>query len=119
VKYEEIEDPSRAELAVALSTNDAARISRALIALAFYDPDWQWVQDRCLESLGHADAWTRRTAATCLGHIARIHKSIDRRRVVPALRAAALDPDDRPYIEEAINEIEFHVGAAERDAPSL
>jgi hypothetical protein len=110
VKYEPIDDaPSRAELAVALSTDDSTRVTKALIALSFYDEDWQWVQERCLECLINRHPWVRRTAATCLVHLARIHGKSDEHRVIRALRSAALNEDDRPYIEGAIDDIRWEL----------
>ncbi len=47
---------------------------------------------------------------TCLGHIARIHKSIDIDRALPVLRSAMNDPRIAGYAEQAIEDIEIYVG---------
>lgn len=109
MKYDPIDEPSRGELALALSTGEPERITRALLALAFADPDWQWVQDRCLELLVDNRIWVRRTAATCLGHLARIHHQLNVQKVMTALSKAAENPDDRAYVETAIEEIKANV----------
>ena len=83
---------SRDEVARAFEAGDPDTLSRVLIGLAFHEPDWRWAQDRCLEALGHQSPVVRGLAATCLGHVARIHKRLELERVRPRLLALQDDP---------------------------
>src|SRR5262249_6457687 len=68
VRYEEPAPIDRDTAVAMLDSGDVEQASRALVGLAFHDPDWRWVQDRCLELLGSADvdAELHGLAATCL-----------------------------------------------------
>jgi hypothetical protein len=80
------------EVERAFASGDPDVLTRVLIALAFHEPDWRLAQDRCLEALGHESPVVRGLAATCLGHVARIHKRLDLDRVRPRLEALRHDP---------------------------
>jgi hypothetical protein len=67
-------------------------ISQTLVALALHDADWKKVEKYCLEFLEHPDASVRAVAATCIGHLARIHKTLDLDLVLPALYQHLSDP---------------------------
>ena len=49
------------------------QICQALVSIAFYEQDWPWVQEQCLVLLSNKASAIRGLAATCLGHIARMH----------------------------------------------
>jgi hypothetical protein len=70
----------------------ARDISQTLVALALHDADWKKVEKYCLEFLEHPDAGVRAVAATCIGHLARIHKTLDLDIVLPALYRHLSDP---------------------------
>jgi len=88
------------------SGNETAIID-ALLSAAYYEPDWRWVQGICLRFLDHADAGVRSNAATCLGHIARIHKQLDIDLVLPKLLALRGDTAVGPWVEDALADIRF------------
>ncbi|MET0233015.1 MAG: hypothetical protein ABW224_00080 [Kibdelosporangium sp.] len=100
----------RAALAAALAANDVVGITDGLLGLTNHDPDWRWVQEQCLALLAHPDKDVRGLAATCLGHLARIHRTIDLDKVVPALRQRSADPAIAGQIEDALEDIEMYVG---------
>jgi len=91
--YEEPRAYNRAEAAEAVRSQDAAVVSRALVGVAFYDEDWGWVQSQCVLLAKHPSPAVRCVAATCLGHLARIHGQLDREIVNPVLDSLAADPD--------------------------
>ncbi len=62
--------------------NNPHKIIRALIGITFHDPDYEWIQSRCLEFCEHSDNDVRATAIICLGHIARIHSKIDKKAIL-------------------------------------
>lgn len=112
VSYEKIEPISRGEAEMALQGVDPEKTVLALLSLAHYDLDWQWVQERCLNSLGSSLPDVRMAAITCLGHLARIHRQIDRDRVLPALNHLRSNPDLVGKIDDAIEDIELFTGDA-------
>jgi hypothetical protein len=84
-------------------------ICRALVAVAFCEPDWKWVQDKCLCFLQNKDPAISGLAATCLGHVARIHQKLEREKVVAALCSRCEDTDIAGRIEDALNDINMFV----------
>lgn len=103
---------SRDEVARAFESGDPDVLSAVLIALAFHEPDWRWAQDRCLEALDHESPVVRGLAATCLGHVARIHKRLDLDRVRPKLEALASDPYAGGRARDALEDIARFLGGA-------
>jgi HEAT repeat protein len=73
------------EIEQIFQSNNIANICETLVTLALYDADWQKVETFCLEFLEHPDAGVRMVAATCIGHLARIHQQLDLDLVLPAL----------------------------------
>lgn len=69
---------TREELELTLDSNDKKIITENLVSLAFYEKDRQWAQNICLKFLENQDLDLSGLAATCLGHIARIHHKLDR-----------------------------------------
>ncbi len=95
MRYEAPQPINRSEAERIFAGNDEAAICNALVGVAFYDPDWKWVQTLCLKFLETPDTskGVRSLAATCLGHVARIHRIIDLDIVVPLLESLLDDPE--------------------------
>ncbi|MFY1958364.1 HEAT repeat domain-containing protein [Achromobacter xylosoxidans] len=93
----------------ALASADVNVICEALVSIAFGSPDWRWAQDTCLSFLRNENPALRRLAATCLGHIARIHGQLDKEAVVPALRECLQDPEIVGKVEDALDDIRLFV----------
>jgi|SRR6516165_1303574 hypothetical protein len=110
--YEEPLPINRAEADVILAGSDEARICETLIRLAYHDPDWRWVQDLCLRFLQYPDRSVRGCAVTCLGHLARIHGTIDAAKVLPALRTLQTDIALAGRVDDAISDIEMFVNGS-------
>jgi hypothetical protein len=86
----EFENPkpmSRADAEAHLRSADSHARINALLAMAYHEPDWRWVQDQCLAMLHDPHVDVRAMAALCLGHVARLHRRLDLDRVLPALTA--------------------------------
>jgi hypothetical protein len=109
MKYHEIFPMARPELEVLLESGNESEIIEALLSAAYHDPDWRWVQGVCLRFLDHSDVAVRSNAATCLGHIARIHKTLDLELVLPKLLPLKGDAAIRPWVEDALEDIRFFV----------
>ena len=100
-----IEQRTREQVESMLASGDVKQIAKALASAAYYDPDWRWVQSRCLFYLTHADVEVRRSAATCLGLLAVFHKKLDVAVVVPALKYAAADPEVKAMADDSLADI--------------
>jgi hypothetical protein len=98
-----------------------AELSRTLVALALYDTDWKKVQTYCLEFLEHPDAGVRAVAATCIGHLARIHKQLDLDIVLPALYRHQSDQGRSVAgnVDNALSDIEIFMHVPVKHDPSM
>ena len=103
--WKNVEPISHQEAQNKLAGKNVDDICDVLVRLAFHDPDRNWVQNECLRYLGHSEVNVRGVAATCLGHLARIHGTLDRHKVLPALEALANDPQIGGRIQDAIDDI--------------
>jgi hypothetical protein len=92
MQYEEIEPLDRDAITLRLQSDDEAEVCRTLVAAALHDADWGWVQSQCLALAAHSSSWVRRVVPICFGHLARIHRQIDREQVEAVLDRLAVDP---------------------------
>ncbi len=97
----------RPELEALIESGNESAIIESLLSAAYYHPNWRWVQGVCLRFLDHSDVGVRSNAATCLGHIARIHKNLDLDLVLPKLLPLKGDPAIGPRVEDALEDIRF------------
>ncbi|MGC3998322.1 MAG: hypothetical protein QM767_12950 [Anaeromyxobacter sp.] len=93
-----------------LSSGSTESVAETLVALAFHEPDRAWVQDKCLRFAKDEDWRIRAVAATCLGHLARIHRALDLAVVWPVLLKLQEDADVRPYANDALDDVRMFVG---------
>jgi hypothetical protein len=107
--YEKINPLSRQEAEAIFKQGNADALIDALLSVTFHDEDWQWVESYCLKFLESSDEDVRATAATCLGHLARIHGTIDVAVVVPALEAHLSDPSVTGRVSDALDDIRMFV----------
>ena len=105
MEFREVFPFERTELERLLNSGNDTAITDALLSAAYYDADWKWVQAACLRFLNHPERTVRWTAATCLGHVARIHRQLDLETVVPRLMELKADPSID--VEDAIEDIKF------------
>lgn len=102
------DSPEAAE--AALHSGNVSRIIRGLLALAMYGPDFQLAERRALEHVDHPDVWVRRNAATSLGHIARVARSLNLDAAMPALLTLLRDPEATDWAESALSDVEHFLG---------
>jgi hypothetical protein len=107
MKYEEISPVEKEQATLAFRRNIPDEVVHALLGVALHDADWKWVQDRCLDFLDSPLPDVRNTAITCLGHLARIHKKLDRPKVMAALASKLTDPQSAGRAEDAMDDIEM------------
>lgn len=108
--YEGLGDPITDEAAeAALRSGDPGQILRTLLRFALHGPDFGKAERLALEHVRHPDVWVRRNAATSLGHIARVHGSLDLHRVLPALLEQRTDPEVRDWADAALDDIQIYL----------
>lgn len=103
--YESPKPISDEDAQLALASGDPAQICDALLRLSLFNADWRSAQSACLRFLKHHDVSVRGVAATCLGHLARLHRILDLELVVPALEALLQDPHIGGRARDALDDI--------------
>ncbi|MEU7751194.1 hypothetical protein AB0B57_04150 [Micromonospora sp. NPDC049101] len=94
------------EVDAALDRGDLSAALDAMVGTALYgDGDWKDLQELHLRLLDHEDHQVSALAATCLGHLARVYRQLDERRVVTALRRARALPHVRATADNALDDI--------------
>lgn len=109
MKYEEPPPVTKSEAERVFGSSDLDRVRETLVCVALHEPDWRWVQEWCLRLLDHDDTTVRAVAATCMGHVARIHRQLDLERSLPALRALLYAPETRGYAESALEDVAMFI----------
>lgn len=89
------------------NSNNFDEICDALIRITYYDSDYKWVQGKCIMLLKGNDLSIKRLAITCLGHLARIHKKLDKELVVALLKKLKEDKDVSGAAEDALDDIDI------------
>lgn len=107
--YLEVVPISREEAESAILSDDPDAICNALLQLTYHDPDWQWVQNLCLQFVQYKDMNIRGLAVTCLGHLARIHGVLNTEKVVPILKDLRHDSDIGGKVEDALDDIQMFI----------
>jgi hypothetical protein len=110
MQYEEIDSISRSDAMVGLGSANPRDICKALVRLAFHDPDLRWVQSLCIELAEHSTVEVQSTAILCLGHLARIHRALDLEKVVPLLIDLRKNPMLSGRVDDAMDDIEIFLG---------
>jgi len=104
---------SRAEAEAAFTADRSNIVCRALVQVALHDPDWRWVQEVCVRFANDTDSGVRGVAATCMGHLARLHQRIDVDAVLPVLETLLQDPDTRGKVEDALDDMAVFLSSDE------
>ena len=81
----------------------------ALTRLALNDPDPEWLEGIFMAHLSNPDPWVRGVSALCLGHVARLHGTIDTSKVVPALKRLLEDSETEEKARDALDDIETFI----------
>ena len=92
-----------------LST-DSQIICETLVAVTLHSDNWRRVQDKCLSLLENENSQISGVAATCLGHIARIHRQLDKKRVIKALKDKLNNKEISGQVEDALDDIQMFLG---------
>ncbi|MCV9933987.1 hypothetical protein OIU80_17025 [Flavobacterium sp. LS1R47] len=97
------------EIEKKLKSKDATIVINTLLETTFHNQNWEWVQDLCIELLENKNPDISGLAVTCLGHIARIHRVIDKEKVLKAFESRKDDEAINGRIEDAIEDINVFV----------
>jgi hypothetical protein len=92
--YKKPEILDKEEFEKILASNDAARISEAIIAASFYIEDFDYVFNRLVELCEHIHEWIRGNAMLGLGHLARIHGKMPIDPTVRIISQGLCDPSE-------------------------
>ena len=105
MEYREPKQIDRTQAEAVFASGDSLAICDALVSIAFNDPDWRWVQNWCIRFSKHQDLYIRGLAATCFGHLARIHGCLDLDLVLPILADLLNDPEVAGEAKDALGDI--------------
>jgi hypothetical protein len=121
MKHETIEPISKEQAERLFAKDDREAICDTLVRVAMFETDRHWAQSQCLRFASHKDAFVRGVAATCLSHLARIHKVIDEDEVIPIVRQLLQDrdPQTRAIAEDTISDFSIYLGWNKRKIKKL
>jgi hypothetical protein len=89
--YEPISRMTKRDMIAALKSEDPNTVLRGLLSAALYSGDGIWAEKLVYKFIDHEDPHVRGNALLSLGHIARIHGTLDRQRAIDVLRVAKHD----------------------------
>jgi len=95
------------EIQKALSSDNEDLVKRKLLYITFHWDNWRWVQNHCINLLDNTNVNIRALAATCLGHLARIHKTIDKQKILEVFKNKQNDLEIKGQISDAIDDIKM------------
>lgn len=91
-----------------LDSSDEEVISKALLYMTFNIQDAGWLQKTCLEFIStNENNSMRGLAITCLGHVARIHGTINEQTTIPFLKRLLNDTSLAGRAQDALNDIDI------------
>ena len=107
MRYEDIPILTKEEILEALHRADLEELKTVALSASLGIDDWQWAQAVCLQLATHPEPGVRANAILGFGHLARLHRRLDRDRVEPALREALndRDADVRGHAESAAEDV--------------
>lgn len=108
MKYEVIEEQSREEVESAISKNDPDELLYAVLSATLYSLNPDWAEDVCLRLSNHENFNVRGNAILGFGHIARIHRKLNKRIIKPIIENALSDESDyvRGQADSAADDVE-------------
>ena len=92
-----------------LASQDEVDVINTLLYICFNFDDWEWVQNICLELMQSENDNICGLAITCVGHLARIHSTIDKVKILPILHEKMKDRRFTGRVEDALSDINMFV----------
>jgi len=101
----------KSEIEIMLKSQDGDVVIDALLYACFNINDPKWILGKCINLIdaGLGDD-VRGVAVTCIGHVARIYRNIDREEVVPFLNEKLRDEFLAGRAQDALDDIEKFTG---------
>ena len=93
-KYEKIGQWSHEDVERAICDDDAEALILVAIGVSMHGEDWRYAQDLCVRLSSHPHFNVRGNAVLGFGHVARVHRQLDRTLVQPIIQAALRDEND-------------------------
>ena len=112
MKYEPIPEMSVEDVDAAIVRNQSDELVLAVLSAALYGLDRGWAQGVCCRLAAHQHFNVRGNAILGFGHLARIHRQLDRSVVLPIVEAGLIDSheDVRGLANDAADDIEHFLG---------
>ncbi|UMY66012.1 MULTISPECIES: hypothetical protein [unclassified Flavobacterium] len=108
MEYESFFFDTKEEVEKILANGSNEEVVSAIIGAVNGIDDGQWLQELCLRFCNHRDFWVSKAAINGFGDIARIHKYLEKSRVLQALNS--IDNERLvPIIKQTIQDIELFV----------
>jgi len=109
-----IPELSREEIEEAIVRDDPNELVIALLSVGQYASDAEWAEGVCRRLASHQNFAVRGEAIRGFGQVARLHKRLDRRTVLPIIQAGLTDTDDsvRRHALAAADDVETFLGWA-------
>jgi hypothetical protein len=95
----------REQLEKTLASGDGSTVADALIRMALWEPDWRWAEQKTLSALGDSRKEVRVAALQSIGHLARLHRSLNLEIVIPVVTRLLDDPECRGTAADALEDI--------------
>ena len=107
MEYEKLEECSKIEFESKekqFSDND---LIKSLYGISSSN-DWEWAQTIYIKYLNHHNEWVVKAAIKGLGDLVRVHKKIDKNKVLTALnKVVKKNPNFQEEINETISDIDI------------
>lgn len=91
-----------------LKDEDMSFCSKLLLMLTMSSDNREWIEDLCIEIINsQRDVELCGLAVTCLGHLARIHRTISQKKVMDVLKPLIKNAELSGRVDDAISDINF------------
>jgi len=111
LSYDEPRKLSRETVVALLSSDKTDDVEKGLVSMVFYDTDLDFVLEQLFKHAKSQRSGIRGTAVLCLGHAARIHRSLPIEPTAGIVKAALADSNEyvRGHAHSAAEDIEMFV----------
>jgi hypothetical protein len=92
-EFQDVEMWTRERVRRAVAANSSDALSRAVLAVALHDADSRYAIELCIQLATHRHPVVRGNALLGFGHIARVHRSLNRAVVYPLIVAGLTDSE--------------------------
>lgn len=94
MEYVTIRRFSRDEVETAISDDNPVQLGQAVLSAALHSEDPIWAEGICLRLAKHELSGIRANAVQGFGHLARIHRNLNQKRVKAVIEAAFFDESE-------------------------